>query len=656
MKNLLIGFPDEPTHYLRNLYRALKLLNTPQEKTKIRFYPHGKHPINFYMAEAEEINRRYNAVTIFVGDSIPKSRLKELMVLTTYLNKPFCIIFEELAAPNSPSEKEMIGAICHKARYIYTVQNSTRDTLSHHYQIEAERITPLHYGYWPAIESQPNQDVQHRMSLYADHKTICNLELLIRVIPKLKKADPLLKVDIHTNVPLLQSNHWIIRNKFLINRLNLTKEVTWHTMKNQSISDWAINHDLSVFAWEDGHGGNQSLRFEVMAAGGAVVCLNDAFAQDQLTDQRAFLIGQDDTDFVAELLSAWYVDQKGQKILKEIAGLAGETQTWLTVAQKIKEKLFVLQQMEPQFAAPQFNLSLSSPCKPIYNKLLNDCLLKSDLSFSSLSLWMLKNLKYNPRRSAIDLFYVRFEHTPISKIQMNSESLFEMAHAMAQLAKLNIPQMNNISLMALEKIAPMVQEDYLLIELLYHVTLHRNKPTPNLSTKIKEHSQFIAQAVDTVMENQTVNNKLNLVKTIATLFEAAELIRDNLLFSQAESLFQSLENEIFVSGSYKPIAHISSDEIMPFSYWISCCMESLGRSKGYEAPLLRMEQIVAWFFGFNDKNKIYLDSNTGLCEIQLDGDRGGYSSQQTIRDTIYFWLIQDIYQSAIIRTYHQASK
>lgn len=656
MKNLLIGFPDKPSFYLRNLYRALKLLNTPQEKSKIRFYPPGKHSIHFYMAEAEEINRKYNAVTIFVGDRLPEDRIKVLLVLTTYLNKPFCIIFEELAPPHSPSEKEMLYAICHKARYIFTVQNSTRDTLSHHYQIDAERITPLHYGYWPATESLSNQDVQHRMALYADQKTICNLELLIRAIPKLKKIDPLLKVDITTNMKALEPNHWVTRNKFLINRLNLTKEVTWHAIKNQNISDWAVNHALSVFAWEGGYGGDQCLRFEVMAAGGAVVCLNDTFAQDQLTDQRAFLIGQDDTDALPELLATWYADSKGQKVLKDTAGMAGETQTWLSVAQKIKEKLFILQQMGSQFAPPQFDLSLSPQSKDRYNKLLNNNILTSEIDFTSLALWLLKNLKNFPLKSinALELFCDRLKETSISQDQIVPDSLFEISHALAQLAKLNIPEMNNLSIKLLESMAPMVQKDYLLIELLYQVTLHRHQPTPNLATKIRERSQFIALTLDPTTEKQTINNKLNMVKTIATLFEAAELTRDNQIFSQAEGMFQSLSHEMFASGSYKPAAHISNDEIMSFTYWISCCMDFISRTKGSEVALLQIEKVVAWFFGFNDKNRIYYDSHTGLCEIQSES--GSCPSQQTVRDSFYFWLIQDIYQDAIIRTYHQPSK
>ena len=656
MKNLLIGFPDKPSLYLRNLYRALKLLNTPQEKSKIRFYPPGKHSIHFYMLEAEEINRKYNAVTIFVGDRLPEDRIKVLLVLTTYLNKPFCIIFEELATPHSSSEKEMIGAICHKARYIFAVQNSTRDTLSHHYQIDAEKITPLHYGFWPATESQSNLKMQHRIALYADRKTICNLELLIRAIPKLKKADPLLKVDITTNITASEPNHWVTRNKFLINRLNLNKEVMWHAIKNQNISDWAVNHALSVFAWEGNYGGDQCLRFEVMAAGGAVVCLNDSFAQDQLTDQQAFLIGQDDTDAISELLANWYADQKGQKVLKDMAGMAGETQTWLTVAQKIKEKLFVLQQMEPQFAAPQFDLSLSPQSKTRYNKLLNNNILTSEIDFTSLALWLLKNLKNFPLKSinALELFCDRLKETSISQDQIVPDSLFEISHALAQLAKLNFTQMNNLSIKLLESMAPMVQKDYLLIELLYHVTLHRHQPTSNLATKIRERSQFIAQTLDPTMENQTINNKLNMVKTIATLFEAAELTHDNQLFNQTEGAFQSLSHEMFAAGSYKPAAHISNEEIMSFTYWISCCMDFISRTKGSEAALLQIEKVVAWFFGFNDKNRIYFDSHTGLCEIQSES--GSCPSQQTVRDSFYFWLIQDIYQDAIIRTYHQPSK
>ncbi len=653
MTNLIIGFDSKSPFLTSNLFRALQLVDSQDENTKLKIYPSDQYSCHDIIKEAEKINLKFNSVTIVLNNDLKMEQLKLLTVMIAYLNKPFALLIENLPLPSQAEEKEMIVNICNKAHTVFTAQRHTSDTLAHHYHVETETHIPIQYGYWPSSEPIVNIELQNQMAIYVESDTIENLEHLILALPRLKKINPHLVIDIYTSSDITIESQWLIRNKLLANKLLLKKVITWNILSNQNISDLARRYALSVFTWSAQYGGNPCLRFETMAAGGAVVCLNDMFAQDLPSGMKALLILQNDTNSTADKLISLYSNQALQREIRESAGLAGESYSWLALAKKIKQKLNIIQQLGTQPKTLQYDLMLSPHYNPRYNKEIKK--IRSYLESDKISdtLWLLNKIKEKSELTDISLklAYLKRIEMQCCQKDVKPDSLFELSFALYQLAKNNESIINTEIANIYEKMAPMVDEDYMLIELLYQLIQYKNSPTPNLINKIKERSNYIAQTV--AAHHNPTNKNGELIKTAATLFETANLLNDSKINQSASEFRTLIEKAFFSQGGYKPAVHLAPNEIMKFTYWISFCLQNADDSKDTDTTLL-LEQMSAWFFGFNDKNKVYFDSENGFCSIQTRDIK--QSTEVLIQESLYFWLFQKNYQKAVIVSYYKPAK
>lgn len=652
MRELIIGFPAKHQSCLHNIHKALNLVCSADEAIGIHSIS-SQSQLQSFQREALRIDRTTDTVIIVVGEDLAVEHLKQLMVFSASLEKPFILVFEQVLRYSDPGARLLIAAICQRARYIFTFDNATINMLTHHYQVDGERIIPIQYGCWPATEIEPASHSKNRIALYADSKTITTLEQIIRTIPWLKKVNPNLKIDIYLQDPSLLSSHWIIRNKILINRLNLSSDIAWHTQAKQTISDQSRYYALFIFAWHEGYGGSHCLRYEAMATGGAVVCLEDAFAQEQLTDQRAFIIPLGEAESFSHRLQSWYENLPRQRELKEVAEMTGESHSWLAVAKKIKDKMFVTRQMGNLPNASSFDLEWSPEFKKKYAGILDKLTQSYEPDLEIESLWLLTRLKKDPfskKELFLPIDLERISNRHLNKMDEH-QPFFELTHVLTQLAKLDVPSANASINRLFEKMAPMVHEDYLLIELNYHLTQFMQMQSLNLENKIQERSLYIAQSLLSNTRDKTARNLLFQVKATMTLYEAAQLLLDQEVTNLADRCLSAIEKEVFTSSGYRPTSTIPLEKAVAFSYWISCCYRLQLLSTGLFSAIRRSEQINAWFFGFNDRNKMFFDSSTGLCHVHPNNPHIG--CQESCVNSLYFWLMQMNHQDTAIYAHAQ---
>lgn len=651
MNHLLIVFSTHTPYLLHNIHRAFKLIGTQDEKIQAKVYRKRSYTPHYLISEAQKISRRFGMVSIIIGEKLDRAQIKDLTVLTANLTTPYCLLIESLAQSWQHQESEMIKSISAKAHSIFTFSGNTTDTLTHHYQIDQVKITRLHYGCWPSTVQTTDMERQNQLALLVDSETIQDLEQVVLSIPRLNKLNPQLHVRIYTSACIDKESQWMTRNKLLIRKLNLASDISWHELNHENISDLAHRNKLLVFAWHGNYGGNQCLRYELMASGGVVVCLNDSFAQDQLSGPRALLIDPETTQLFSESLSSYYSNAMAHQEIRETSALEKDTMGWLTPAKKIKANWATIQNRTTQMMPPKFDLLLAPRYKASFTMTIKRLI--SDLEPDKITdvLWLItRNRKKSEISNAsLTLKYLNRISNGCCNKNMQQEFLFELSFGLIQLAKNNSGSISKAIALIFEKMAPMVEKDFLPIELLYHQIQYRNRPTQSLKIKIEERSQYLMQILEESIDQNMAKNKMGMLKMTVTLLEAANLINDSQMVQQAIEVLHRLENAIFSTGGYRPAANLDSSEIMPFTYWLSHCHQLIYPSKVQESALLQ-EQMSAWFFGFNDKNKIYYNSENGFCCVHTKETT--VPTHELLQETLYFWLFQKNYHNTIIRSYH----
>ncbi len=651
MKNLIIGFTSKQNNFLHNITQGIEQnMRTDDTLHSMIIDANSTQPIQTAL-DAQEFSAYYDNIILVIENDMQDTQLTQLSVLTTYLSKPFSVIFEHLKKSSNPIQKETIANLCKKATVVFSLQNNITDLLTHHYQTESEKIVSLNYGFWPTPEADNSKTALDRMAIICDESTLESLENIIKCLPKLKKGSNKIVADIFLPEELTNDSHWIIRNRILINRLNLNDSVSWNRLTEDSMSSLTSNYGLFFFCWNSTHGGNRTMRYEAMASGGITIGINDLFAEEKFNDGRSIILNRENTFNLAENLSTWLQDSMFMRGIRETAQMAEAANTWVDAGRKIKRNIEVAASSCAQYTYPAYDILTTPLFSNIHRERVSTILAASQNNLTGHELMLLNNAaRVNDGVSIPEIAGL------LHNLKINIDSLnvfhgshFLTAHLLLQLSKLNIGGITSLASAVFEQMAPAVKEDYHLIEIHYHLIKFIEKNTPILDFKIKERAAFLMNQIESEQNENIGNTDENTLKTLVTLLEVAEITRNRTIAEKAASILASLDNNNFSHSAYRPSNAISTDRIMWFSYLLSYCHNQLFASERKEYNITRIDQIWGWIFGFNDKNRIFFNSEFGRCSTNSDASE--CFSFSSVNDTLLFWLIQHNVQKSYISTY-----
>lgn len=652
MKNIIIGYTANAHHFIRNIYQAIKLTSQAEDDTELKIIAQDIETPGSAAMEALEASNRFDNILIIIEDDLLPHHFDHIITLTTYLKKPYQVIIENLNSNHQPLRKDCIRKLCNNATAVFVTQNHINDILAHHYQVDSDKIAKINYGHWPTPENGRIGSTDNNIAIFVDSDTIENLEIIIRSLPKLRKN----RINTSASIFLSgvdQQSHWIHRNRILINRLNLSGIVEWHNIDDYSISHLARNYSMTIFAWSNNNGGNNTFRFETMTAGGALATLSDSFANSELNSDCALIIEPGSIDKINDLIAQWNADLVALGKIKETAKISGETKTWSAVAARINKEIAKAANKMKEADYPQFDILIMPELSVGDKQTIENRLSFTNDNIAGHALLLLNKIVRDSSHPGSFEFRkaLRLIKENISNPGIDQEMLFSTVNSLLTISALNDKDKHDLVGSIIEEMAPIVQKDYHLIEFHYHLIKYRHKAFPHLLAKINERADYLADITEESLHSGE-KNYLDLIKSVLTIMEGAEITGNRKHWDRAIDLLEEFDKAFFTSTGYKPSTTASPSMMMQIAYLATKCHQKLF-SRNWETEYMdKMVMIWNWMYGFNEKNKIYYNSITRSCCFNSETEPDSVSN---VNDTLMYWLVQKSLQSAMIESYYKTS-
>lgn len=652
MEHIIIGTSKYPNSYYDQISRALGQTSADSSHYQSITLDKEWH-VSRVVAVSESINQKAGNALIIIDEEMPEYTLKQLLVLTKHLKKPYNIVFEQVKKPANSDEKAMLSAISRRASSRFVVQKHILDTLSHHYQIDTESFVLLGYGHWLHTPTDAIRQSSNMVAIIVDKNTIVGLESMIKVASKMKGVNNSLKFHIICEDDCLKGGNWGIRNQIMINRLGLDEEVEWLILTDSFVSVQADRYKMLIFAFSQSNndGGNRCLRHELMSMGNIIVSYNDHFASEQLTDNRAFLIQPEQIENLGDTMSHWISNQHLQNEVRSATNLSTYGNDWESIVLKIGEHI----ELQTQSTASKSNqahtpwIVSDSVCNNPFHDVEIQSRILTELSHEIMWIYFIHNNRsqecHEKSLSALmNSIARRHEYSYV-----NPKNMFATAHTLYHLSKDSEMRLSGITDMLIKRIAPTIAEDYHQIELHYYLHNYLQKPATKELERIKQRTEYLLEISVEWSKRKVKTSYLNQVKAIVTLFEAASVLKDNTLTDQANELLQNLESELFNQNIYRPGSRIDTADMVRFNYWLLLCYRA-SYSINPNA-LVRAEQVWAWYFGYNEKNIMWFDTGSSLS---FSGkERQFRQAERSVEEILFFLLSGNTLVDMTVESYYR---
>lgn len=650
-----VALSDEAMDYFKNLQKAL-LLQSGNDKILTLHQLEAIQTPQAIARLATRTSRSYDLVLISLT-GLNRFPLETLGYFTNSCALPYVVVADHVPLRPSEWQQMYLDALFVRATEIWTLQSATKDLLTHVYHLPNEKITELGYGFWPRTEVPHSDDTNHSVAFFADSITIQGLDKWIRALPRLHKSNA--NLGFHIYVAADAPSEWVIRNRMWCHQLGLDDRVSWIEVEKEWSLEELPDYDLYVFSWHQTNGGDRYARFALMARGGTVITYQDAFYQECLSDLRTFSVQENDESRLPECLLRFYSDRKEQKMMKETSRLMEPAQTWNSLAARVALRM---------------------------NQVV---LTRSNNPLSALNLYVLP--EYHARyaqshfrsfqRAGVDrdlmLYWMAATLTRCNSPEVRAVVLQEMEEALEQdihsvrlmpvwkelLNKNHFPQLQNA-------LRYRIQES---VEQLNH--------SANGKLNSADLSAFVATGWDrmsdisrkwvrqnTSMWMRDFHEKLQLegfwwrkslsvedLERLVALFQAAQFLKDSNMHDIAERALYQIEQEVFVFHLFKPLVVVDRmSNLSHVAFLLVKCFRLKYAQNRKPDTLQRLIQIHGWFMGFNEKQKMVWNVQTGGCS-NLWKDLGAPASDDAVW-TIYFWLTQlELERAALILPLEQGN-
>ncbi len=651
MKTLLIGFSTTSQNYQNNLHQALKTIFN--DDATIDYMPYCNELLTPLKIANKTIDtcQNYDNIIIVIEDDVLPHHFNQLTIISAYLKKPYYVIFENLENHQNQDKKNIINNLCNRAQKVFVLQQKVDDVLTHHYQVDTDKIVPLKYGYWPSsVTTHP--DAKNSIAVVVNHATLANLESVIKAIPRLRKINSNLKTHLYITDDSSLGSHLTVRNRILINKLSLRNHIEWHLASNNSLTHLAHRHSMVIFSWSDTNAGNRTLRYEIMASGGVVVSYKDNFAEEQLTDDRAFIINNGSTINLPDTLEHLYSSQLTLNRIKDTARFAGENNTWEKSAAKIVQIIRKNHTTATATQYPQYDILQLQEYTADIDKNISKRIKGRKDNFSAEALMLLnRTLREEFKASSDEMVrHISLIEQKVDRKTAEHKPLFLVAHSLFQISENESHRLNKTISKLFEEMAPYVQNDYHLIELHYHMLRYRQVKTPHQLQRIIERATYMAELAEVNIKDEELKANHNIIKSVLTIIEASFISGDSKLLNRATHLLSLIDKDLFTNSGFKVGTSIPTSELIEFVYFMVICHRHLFIATNNSKHIEKLDYIWNWLYGFNDKNRVYYNSDTGNCNAY--GDQQYSATEEVLIDTLLFWLMENNMERAMLHSYH----
>jgi len=274
----------------------------------------------------------------------PEGRL--ILELLTRLHKPIIVTLHTVSEHPSKSCREVLIAVCKKARAVVVMLNSSAHTLTKHYGVSKGKIAVIHHGVpdfprldiaeWKRQLSFTDRTIAASINLMSDYK---GNEYVIRAIPDIIRVVPnflyLIIGETHPMVLVHGHGKDLYREKLyqLVDDLGVQKHVRF--IQRYITIDELVAHigasDFYLTPYNDSQQAASGSLAYAIGAGKLCISTPYLYAKEMLNDTRGILVPFRDPKGIARAVTRMVQHPKKKVQFEAAAYEIGRTMTWINI-------------------------------------------------------------------------------------------------------------------------------------------------------------------------------------------------------------------------------------------------------------------------------------------------------------------------------------